>query len=95
MISLGSTWGMRIIPTGTTITLVLLEPFKTKLLHITDIVLEAVGTYNVFNLFFYKPKQGSCREESNSVNLDGMRYLIGGQWSIESSNLNKGSCFFN
>jgi hypothetical protein len=52
MISFGSTWGMRIIPTGTTIILVLLEPFKTKLLHITDILLEAVGTYNVFNFIF-------------------------------------------
>jgi hypothetical protein len=81
---------MRIIPTGTIIILVLLEPFKTKPLHITDILLEAVHTTYLI-LFFYKSKQGSCREESNSVNLDGMRYLIWAQWSIESSNLNKGS----
>jgi hypothetical protein len=46
---------MRIIPTGTTITLVLLEPFKTKPYRYCF----RSSTYNVFNFFFYKPKQGS------------------------------------
>jgi hypothetical protein len=48
---------MRIIPTGTTIALVLLEPFKTKPSHYRYCFRSS--TYNVFNFFFYKPKQGS------------------------------------